>query len=85
MLEVSEVSENLHFLEASGLHFGPHFRPLDVILAAFLRPGRPPGTLFGTLAVQGDKMDVFWFASGNHLGSTLDTCWAPRRKEASKH
>ena len=59
MLEVSEVSENLHFWEASELHFGPYFGPLEIILAAFLRPGRPPGTLFGTLALQGAKIDVF--------------------------
>ena len=85
MLEIDEVSENLHFLEASGLHFGPHFAPLDVILAAFLRPGRPPGTLFGTLAVQGAKMDVFGVPSGHLLGSILDTFWTPNRKRSFKN
>ena len=80
MLEVGEVGENLLFWEASGLHFGPHFAPLDAILAAFLRPGRPPETLFGTLAVQGAKMDVFGVPSGHLLGSILDTFWTPSRK-----
>ena len=84
MLEVSEVSENLHFLEASGLQFGPHFVPLDVILAAFLRPGLPPGTLFGTLAVQGAKMDVFGVPSGHLLGSILTHFGHQAAKEASK-
>ena len=85
MLQVSEVSENLHFLEASGVQFGPHFEPLDVILAAFLRPGLPPGTLFGTLAVQGAKMDVFGVPSGHLLGSILDTFWTPSRKGSFKN
>ena len=81
LLEVSEVSENHHFGDGSGLHFGPHFGPLDIILAAFLRLGRPPGSLFGTLAVQDAKMDVFGVPSGHpfwtHFGHQA-------AKEASK-
>ena len=59
MLEGGEVNENLHFWGTLGLDFGAHFVPLDLIWAAFWRPGRPPGTLFGTLALQGAKIDVF--------------------------
>ena len=85
MLEIDEVSENLHFGRPRDFILDLIFGPLDVILGAFLRPGRPPGTLFGTLAVQGAKMDVFGVPSGHLLGSILDTFWAPSRKGSFKN
>ena len=69
MLEVGEVSENPRFLEVSKPHFRRHFAPLEPIWAAFWRPGRPPGTLFGTLAVQGAKIDDFGVPPGHLLGA----------------
>ncbi len=85
MLEVGEVSENLLFLEASGRHFGPHFAPLELIWAAFWSPGRPPGTILGTLAVQGAKIDDFWVPSGHLLGSILGTFGTSKRKRSQKN
>ena len=85
VLEVGEVSENLLFLEASGRHFGPHFASLELIWAAFWSPGRPPGTILGTLAVQGAKIVDFWVPSGHLLGSIWDTFWTPKRKRSFKN
>ena len=85
MLEVGEVSENLHLLEVSKLHFGSHFASLEPLWAAFWRPGRPPGILFGTLAVQGAKIDDFGVPSGHLLGSILDTFWTSKRTRRFKH
>ena len=73
VLEVVEVIENPDFFESSGLHFGSHFVLLELILAAIWRPGRPPGTILGTLALLISKIVLFSLPSGIHFGFFLDT------------
>ena len=86
MLEIDEVGENLHFLEASGLHFGPHFwtsgRHFGSLFEAWT-PTWDPFWHFGGPGCQNGRFwGSLWAPPGVHFGHILGT---KSQKKLQKH